>query len=182
VNPPAERIALIGLRGAGKTSVGRALAQLLGWSFVDLDELLSSPVAGAGPPLTAGEILKDLGEERFRDLESAALEQALAAPGPLVLATGGGVVLRERNRERLAACRCVWLEVTPEQLLERIEAEPRGLRPPLTKLEPLAELRQQESERRDLYRDLAEFSLDGEKDGVLALAKKIAARTGASSG
>ncbi len=166
-------IALIGLRGAGKSSVGRALAQLSGRTFVDLDTRLAE-LADARSP---GELLCAVGEPRFRELESAALQEVLKGPTSLVLATGGGVVLDPGNRALLQAhCHSVWLEASPELLLGRIEADDQD-RPALTQLDPLAELEQQLIERAPHYEQLAELRLDTSKLDVTSLARVILERT-----
>ena len=90
-----ENIVLIGMPGAGKTTIGRILAQKCGKKFVDIDEEL---VARTGKPVSA--IFAASGEECFRDLESAAVREAAALSGA-VIATGGGTVLRAENVRRL---------------------------------------------------------------------------------
>ena len=90
-----QGLALVGLRGTGKSTVGRILAERLGRPFADADVELA---ARAGRPIRA--IFAELGEPGFRDLEEETLAALVAGP-PLVLATGGGAVLRETNRARL---------------------------------------------------------------------------------
>ncbi|MFB6259776.1 MAG: shikimate kinase, partial [Thiohalorhabdaceae bacterium] len=98
-------IFLVGPMGSGKSTVGRALAARLGTNLVDLDELVA---AGAG--LSIPEIFEAEGEAGFRDREQAALADIADLRGPLVVATGGGAVLREANRRRMAeAGRVVYL-------------------------------------------------------------------------
>src|SRR5258708_19496279 len=87
-----QRIFLTGLSGAGKSTVGRRVATLLNWDFVDTDDLLA---AHAGMPV--GQALAEYGEERFRQLESEALREA-AGSERVVVSTGGGVVISEANR------------------------------------------------------------------------------------
>src|SRR5690242_10072805 len=88
-------IALIGLSGSGKSSAGRRLADRLGWPLLDTDALIA---LAAGR--TVARIFAEEGEARFRDRETSALEQALAGY-PAVVATGGGIVLRDANRALL---------------------------------------------------------------------------------
>lgn len=166
-------LALVGLRGTGKSTLGRLLAERLGWPFDDLDERLVdlAPPEAAGTA-EAGEILERLGEPAFRELEGRALAEALAAPRPRVLATGGGVVEREANRRLLASCRCLWLRAAPEVLARRVAAD-RASRPSLLGLEPLEELRELERRRAPHYRALAELEVEtGTKDAA-ALADEI---------
>jgi len=120
-------VALVGLRGAGKSSLGRLLAGELGRSFVDLDEELARAAGCA----SAGALLRERGEAGFRDLEQACLARTLEGSEPLVLATGGGVVERAANRELLLArALVVWLRARPEEL-ERRTALDASERPPL---------------------------------------------------
>ena len=87
-----QRIFLTGLPGSGKSSVGRHMATLLGWDFLDTDDLLA---AQSGVPV--GQVLLQLGEERFRQLESAVLRDAAEAE-KVVIATGGGAIISAANR------------------------------------------------------------------------------------
>src|SRR5512137_1790249 len=101
--------------GTGKTSVGQLLAERLGWPFVDLDDRI---VAAAGKPISV--IFAEDGEQAFRDLETLAC-QAIGSESGLIIATGGGAVLRPANREALAAAGVViCLEATPEAILGRV--------------------------------------------------------------
>lgn len=111
-----QRIFLTGLSGAGKSTVGRRVASLLNWDFIDTDEVLAER---AGMPV--GQALASYGEERFRQLESEAL-RAAASRERVVIATGGGIVISEANRtflreEGLA----VYLRVSVETAWQRIQ-------------------------------------------------------------
>jgi shikimate kinase len=157
-------IALIGLPGAGKTSVGRALAARLGRPFVDLDEAVSQRL-GAAP----AEAFARLGEAAFRDAEEAALAEALAPrdgePDPVV-ATGGGAVLREANRRALAkSAFVVWLELTPEAAAARLTASPEGFRSrPILAGDGAARMRELWEVRRVLYEAAADARVDASAD------------------
>ena len=127
---------LIGYRGTGKSSVGRIVAAELGRPFVDLDERIESTAGATIAVIFAGE-----GEEGFRDRETAALKEAAeiqnqtSPPSPLseaergdrkdsVIATGGGIVLREENRSLLKATGyIVWLMASAETIWERVRAD-----------------------------------------------------------
>jgi shikimate kinase len=173
---PRVHVALIGLRGAGKSSVGRALAPLLGRTFVDLDhELALAAERVLGPPLLpAGEVLAREGEAFFRDTEEEVLAETLQAPRPIVLATGGGAVERSANRQRLAGlATCVWLEVEPDELARRLRADPSP-RPPLVSRDPVTEAAAIDARRRPLYRALADLRVSCGRRDPDALAAEIA--------
>jgi shikimate kinase len=157
--PPLDPrpIALVGLRASGKTTLGKLLSARLGRSFVDLDaevELLDAALRGTRDVRRAGEILREEGEPRFRDLEERALERVLSRTEPLVLATGGGVVERARNRLLLRTrARCVWLAVPVEELQRRLQSDPTS-RPPLDGCDAVAEVPALLARRAPLYRGL----------------------------
>jgi shikimate kinase len=141
VGEGSRHLVLVGLMGAGKTSVGARCAAALGRPFVDTDELVEA---------TAGRTVRDIfvteGEGGFRARERAAVADACASPEPLVIACGGGAVLDAENR---AAMRdhgvVVWLRASPERLAERVgSGEGRPLLDggaPVETLERLAALR-----------------------------------------
>lgn len=144
-SPRNERIALVGLRGAGKTAVGRILASRLEVPFVELDGLVEE-VAG----MTLAEIFSLHGAAYYRDLEREALERCLTRSGTCVVATGGSIVTHAEAWERLLqTCHCVWLRADPDDHWTRvirqgderpIQARPRArdeLRAILAEREPL---------------------------------------------
>lgn len=114
---PARQVCLVGLRGSGKSSVGKALAALLGWPLVDTDTELT---VRHGP--IAKQFATD-GELEFRQREKAVLAECLRQ-SPLVLSTGGGAVLLEANRELLTQAHTVWLHAQPIELARRIVEDP----------------------------------------------------------
>lgn len=158
------KIALVGLRGAGKTTVGALLARDLARPFVDLDdeiERLQQLAQPSQPPLRAGEILARVGEPEFRALESLALGSVLGRPAALVLACGGGAVLSEQNRARLRdTAWVVWLEAPIEELAKRLAADPTP-RPALTPAPAcsLEELRELRDARRAWYDEVAHLRI-----------------------
>jgi shikimate kinase len=119
-------VVLVGFMGAGKSAVGRELAEALGVPFVDTDDLV---VAKAGP---IAAIFADRGEAGFRALEAGVVTAALAAAfeEARVLALGGGAVLSEAVRRTLSTLpHVVWLKAPPEELWARIAREGLGSRP-----------------------------------------------------
>ena len=114
-----ERVALVGLRGAGKSTVGRELARRLECPFVELDRRVEER-AGLG----MGELLDLSGTETYRRLEREVLEQVLSEGGRQVIATGGSIVTAPGTFGRLRdACRTVWLQAEPENHLQRVLAQ-----------------------------------------------------------
>ncbi|MBX7165702.1 MAG: shikimate kinase [Pirellulales bacterium] len=163
-------VVLIGLRGAGKTTVARALAARLGWQAIDLDDEIERR-AGC----SIAEIFARQGEPAFRDLESQCLAEWIERP-EVVLATGGGVVTRSENRARLQARpRVVWLSAPAETLASRLagDASTAARRPALTALSGVEELRQLLEQRRDWYAQCARLTLDATTAPPKELAEQI---------
>jgi XRE family aerobic/anaerobic benzoate catabolism transcriptional regulator len=114
-----ERIALIGLRGGGKSTIGALLAERLGAPFVELDRVIEQK---SGMPL--GEMFEMFGQETFRRAERAALEAILHDNPRLVLATGGGLVTEPATYELLlTSCKTVWLRADPDEHMQRVIAQ-----------------------------------------------------------
>ncbi len=134
---------LIGPMGSGKTSFGKKLAKLLDLPFVDTDREVSRAHG------SIVEIFEKHGESHFRDLESAALAEALVAPG--VVATGGGAVLRTRNQELMSDSFVIYLRTNYEAVSGRLDTERR----PLLTNNPEA-WQQIFDERKHLYEQLSD--------------------------
>lgn len=161
-----ENILLIGFKSAGKSSVGEALAALLGLPFVDTDQIAEALYcARHGERLNCREIYSRLGEEAMRALETEALRGA-ARGGPAVIATGGGAVLHQDNRQAIKdAGLCVFLD-TPLPVLEKRLAG--QLDSPLFRHKSVA---QAHGERYRLYSRAADLRItpqDGERPEDLA--------------
>lgn len=141
-------IALVGFMGSGKTSVGKLLAERLGVTFVDLDEVIAAS-AGRSIP----EIFRDFGEVGFRARERAALRDVLARRGTMVIATGGGTFADPAMREwLLGATRTVFLQTSAETLIERMNTvEHRARRPLLRGPDPAKTIRRLLAERTEAY-------------------------------
>jgi shikimate kinase len=171
VTPAAPRIFLIGYRGSGKTSVAQALAGRLGWDWLDADTVLE-----ARHGRTIREIFAEEGEAGFRDKEAALLEE-LCQRERHVIATGGGVVLRPANRERLARGLVVWLTADAATLWQRINADgtTAARRPNLT-VGGLSEVEELLRQREPLYRECASLVVDTASKTPDAIADDILAR------
>jgi shikimate kinase len=145
-----QHLVLIGLMGSGKSTVARIAADRLGRKMIDSDAVIE-----ANTGRTVREIFADDGEDAFRELETAALIDALAATPPAVIAAAGGVVLRSENRAALkeANAKVVWLCATPALLVERVTSS--GHRPLLDD-DPAGTLQRMYDEREALYREVAD--------------------------
>ena len=155
----AVAIVLIGLRGSGKTTVGRRLARRTGRPFADTDARVA---ATAGR--TVAEIFAAEGEAGFRRRESAALGEVLAeAGGRSVVATGGGAVLASGNREMMRGHDVVYLRADADTLAARVAADPTTAanRPVLTDAgDPVEEVRRLLAAREPIYREVATVEID----------------------
>jgi shikimate kinase len=165
-------IVLIGFMGSGKSSIGRMVAKRMGFQFVDTDKVIVERAGMAIPAIFAQE-----GEERFRDLETAAIE-SLAHCSRCVIATGGGAVLRERNRALLRELGfVVLLSASEDVLFERVS---RNTSRPLLQTEnPRETLARMLAARREVYEATAECVVDTSRfahrqsaDAVIAAARR----------
>lgn len=154
-------IFLVGGRGAGKTTVGRALARECGCAFTDMDQFLCDRAGMSVADMVAAE-----GWSGFRTRECAALREAVGsaanAPQGAVIATGGGIVLDAGNRSFLRASGVVfWLSLPPEAAAARLAASPLAAqRPSLTGRSMLEEVREVLAARAPLYAACAHHVLD----------------------
>jgi len=165
---PAPNLVLIGPMGAGKTSIGKRLAVRLGLAFVDCDHRLEE-VTGAAVPL----IFECEGEAGFRARETALIADLMRGGGQLV-ATGGGAVLAEVNRKRLAERGfVVHLQVSVAQQIERLGRD--RSRPLLAVGDKRARLEAMAIERGPIYRDLADLSFDADGLSVAIAAERLGA-------
>lgn len=153
--------------GGGKSTVGRQLARRLGWDFVDSDAWIEQRL---GEPIRS--FFEREGEELFRDIEEAAIDELTRAPGPHVIATGGGACLREANRHALhSRCTVVYLRSTPEELHRRLRHDTH--RPLLQVSDPLARLRELFGKRDPLYRACSHFVIETGRPSVPTLVNMI---------
>ncbi len=148
VDPAARhrRIALIGLRGAGKSTLGAALAQRVEMPFLELDRLIEHDSG-----LTLDLIFEFRGQAGFRELERRCLEDVLQRYPCFVLATGGSLVSEPGTFERLlASCFTVWLRATPEEHMRRVIAQ-GDMRPMSNNRNAMSDLKRILAEREVLY-------------------------------
>ena len=164
----SRNLFLVGLMGAGKTTVGRQLARRLGKRFVDSDQEIEERTG-----VKVATIFEIEGEPGFRARESRVIEE-LAEAEDLVLATGGGVVLDPGNRMRLAARGFViYLHARPRDLWQRTRQD--RTRPLLRGVDPLARLEELYTVRDPLYREVADIVIDTGRQGVGALVTRVLA-------
>ena len=148
-----ELIALIGLPGSGKSTVGRQLARRLQLDFVDSDHAIEVQIG-----CSIREYFEREGEESFRDVEEAVINQ-LTQEHRGILATGGGAVLREANRHHLRErTQAVYLTSSSDELSRRLRQDVN--RPLLQVADPLNRLRELHAVRDPLYRQTANFVIE----------------------
>ncbi len=154
-----KSVVLCGFMGCGKSTVGKRLAPMLGCRFTDMDLYIEHQ---------AGKSVSDIfardGEEAFRAMEHAACK-TLGEQGDLVIATGGGAVLRQENVRALKKNGIiVWLRVTPETVLRRLAGD--RTRPLLMRSDKEAAVRGLMEQREPLYRAAADILVDGDGDAL----------------
>jgi shikimate kinase len=149
-----EHVVLVGMMGAGKSSVGRRVAARLVWQFSDSDAVVEARYGR-----TVGDIWRVDGEEAFRVMETDALHEALMDPTPSVIAAAGGTVLDEKNRQAMAAADAVviWLRADPTVLEGRVR---HGDHRPLLDDDAAGTLQRLNDERVELYAEVADAIID----------------------
>lgn len=160
-------IALVGMPGAGKSTVGKLLARRLGLPFVDSDHVMEQRL---GCPIRT--YFEQQGEERFRDLEQEVIADLTATAATGVLATGGGAVLREANRRQLHQhAYVIYLRSSPDQVFQRVRHDRK--RPLLQVDDPLARLKALHAQRDPLYREVAHLTMDTGRPSLQTLVNTI---------
>ena len=163
-----SKIALVGLRGAGKSTVGLKLAETLHTNFVELDGLVEQEAG-----MSLGEIFELRGEAHFRTLERRVLERVLQSPEQAVIAAGGSIVTAAETWKRLQeGARTVWLQASPASHLERVRAQ-GDLRPMRGRPNAQKELEAILIERANLYAQ-ADVHLDTDGLGVHGVVEALA--------
>jgi shikimate kinase len=170
-----DSIALIGYRGTGKSTVAQQLALRLGWDWADADVEVERR---AGKSIAA--IFADEGEEAFRELEAAVVDELCRRPR-VIIALGGGAVLRADNRAAIGGCGAVaWLKAAVDTIVRRLAADPAttARRPNLTKTGGRTEIDELLATRTPFYRGCATLEVDTEDKTPAEIAAEIAARLG----
>ena len=163
-------LALVGLPGSGKSTVGRQLARRLGLQFSDSDHVIEQRLG-----CSIRSFFEREGEAAFRDAEESVIAELCMQDG--VIATGGGAVLRSANRERLRACgHVVYLYTRPEDVFRRVKHD-KG-RPLLQVDDPMTKLRELHAQRDPLYREVAHLVVETGKPSVPSLVSTIIAKLG----
>ena len=152
--------------GAGKSTAGKQLARRLGRQFVDSDHVIEARLG-----CSVRSFFEREGEAAFRDLESAVLAE-LVLQKDIVIATGGGIVLRAANRVALRShCHVIYLRSSAEELFRRLRHDTQ--RPLLQVADPLGKLRELLRERDPLYRDTAHFIVETGRPTVQTLVNMV---------
>jgi shikimate kinase len=188
-------VLLIGLRGAGKTTVGRLAAAKLGWKFVDLDdrtpvEVMAQATAGAGapaaeqPPPSVAEVWQAYGEAVFRAAEVRALkrvlegdQQVVALGGGTPMAPGAAELLRQAGGAGGGVVRVVYLRAQPDVLAARLAAGGEAAvaaRPSLTGSGVVEEIPRVFTQRDPVYRQLAGVVIDCDRLSAVEAAQRVA--------
>ena len=149
-----KHVVLVGMMGAGKSSVGRRVAARLVWPFSDSDAVVEARYGR-----TVAAIWRDDGEEAFRVMETDALREALEDPTPSVIAAAGGTVLDAKNRQAMqeADAVVIWLRADPDTLAGRVR---HGDHRPLLDDDAATTLRRLNDERVELYTEVADAVID----------------------
>ena len=158
----SENLYLVGLMGAGKTTIGRSLAKRLNLDFIDSDREIEARTGVSIPTIFEIE-----GEDGFRKREAQMIADLARVPGR-VIATGGGVVLRQENRTNLMASGfVVYLNVPPQTLWERTRHDRN--RPLLQVADPLGKLSELHAQRDAYYREIADLIIDSSRINAQAV-------------
>lgn len=169
-------VVLVGLPGAGKTTVGRQLARRLKLPFVDTDHIIEDRLG-----CSIGEYFAREGEEAFRNVEQDVIDELTLCKEEHVLSTGGGAVLRPINRRHLRErAQVVYLRSYPEELFRRLRHD--TTRPLLQVTDPMAKLRELFESRDPLYKEVAHFVMETGRPSVSTLINMIMMQLELASG
>lgn len=163
-----SHVALVGLPGCGKSTIGRYLSKRWLLPFVDVDMAIEEHIG-----CTIREFFAKEGEPKFRDVEQEVLAHLLSNAQKMVVATGGGAVLRPENRQQLAAhAQVVYLSASPHEIARRLQKDTQ--RPLLQVDNPLQRLLDLHAVRDPLYREVADFVVAGSGLSAAQVAQRVA--------
>ena len=161
-----SHIYLIGFMGCGKTSVSIAMNQLYGKNIVEVDDRI---IAKEGRSIN--QIFAESGENYFRDLETEMLKE-LADEDNIIVSCGGGMVLREENRRLMKENGVIiWLDATPETILDRVKDD--DSRPNLKGKKNVKDIKALKNKRADAYAEAADIKVDTDGKTIREVAKEI---------
>ena len=164
----STHIALVGLPGCGKSTIGRNLARRWDIPFVDVDVAIEERIGG-----TIRDFFAKQGEAMFREVEQAVLADLLSKPEKMVIATGGGAVLKAENRQQLIKnAQVVYLSSSPHELARRLQRDTQ--RPLLQVSNPLQKMLDLFAVRDPLYREVADFIVSGAGLSATQVAQRVA--------
>lgn len=149
-----NNICLIGYRCSGKTTLGKILAERLGYVFVDVDDLITEKIG-----MSIAEFIEKEEWKKFRDIEERTLKEVLRGTGQ-VIGCGGGTILKESNRKIMRKKSLViWLKVDKENIMKRMDNDPKtsSLRPSLTGKNVMEEVEEVLKERTPIYERTSHF-------------------------
>jgi shikimate kinase len=170
-----DRLILVGMMGAGKSTVGRLAAERLGWGYLDSDAQVMAETGRTVPELFA-----ERGEDAFRAEETRVLVGALSGGQPVVVSAAGGVVLSEANRSLLAGSgTVVWLRANPATLAGRVGS---GDGRPLLGEDPARAMRELDAVRRPLYASVAAAVVDVDDLAPAEVVDRVLAAAGLETG
>lgn len=163
-----SHIALVGLPGSGKSTIGRYLSRRWSMPFVDVDTAIEEQIQ-----CTIREFFAKEGEEAFRAVEEEVLVRLLAGERKAVIATGGGAVLRRTNRDQLVQhAQVIYLSAAPHEIARRLQKDTQ--RPLLQVGDPLQRLLDLHAIRDPLYREVANFVVSGAGLSATQVAQRVA--------
>lgn len=166
----SQHLYLTGYRGSGKTTVAKVIANQLSMTSVDLDDLIETSANRS-----IRDIFESEGEAGFRDRETECLGE-LSSRMPMVVALGGGAILREVNREFISRTgKCVWLDADPKQIANRLlqDETTEARRPALTELGLIDEIQSVMAARNSLYEEASDLRVDTNGQTVETIANEI---------